>query len=697
MDSISQIAFLLKPVRFLKGVGDVLAENLSRLKIETVADLLFHIPYNVVDRRETKNLADIEIGSVATLRINVTQHFDKKPSQKGAPYKVLCAHNTGFVYAVFFNGDKKYLQRLMPVGAELVISGKVERFGDALQIPHPDFIVSVKEASLIPQIQPVYNLTEGITNRLISKLIQNALSEFPVLSEWIDENLMKQRKWLSMKDTLNMLHNPESVEAFSDARSKSLRLAYDEVFAEQLALAIIRSKNRRRKILWSIDKSGELKQKIIASLGFELTNGQKKVIKEIEDDLASGERMIRLLQGDVGSGKTAVALITAADVIASGKQVAIMAPTGILAKQHYDYFSKIANEVGFKVEIITGADKSSLREAKLRNLQDGSVDIIVGTHALFQESISFNNLGLVIIDEQHRFGVEQRLELVSKGEGVHTLLMTATPIPRSLALTLYGDMDVSRLTEKPVGRKEIDTRAMPSSKAEEVMKSLKRVIESGTKAYWICPLVEESEVLDLKAVEERYKEINKLYNGRVGLVHGRLKPVEREQVIADFAADKYDILVATTVIEVGINVPSANVIIIDHAERFGLSQLHQLRGRVGRSDAQAVCILLYSENLSKNGVSRLKVMRESNDGFYISEEDLKIRGGGEVMGTKQSGDPHFRFFDFAGNMDLIEIANSDVKVVLNRDANLLTTTRGKAARNLLYLMKYDKYVKYLEV
>ena len=686
---------LFADISTLAGVGPKTKLLFKKLVGEKIVNLIYHLPNSVVDRRVMPSVPDMQEGKVATTIVQIEDYMPPaRPRDKKSPFKIRCYNETGFVTLVFFNAFPDYLKRQLPVGQKRVVSGRVERFGGEVQITHPDYIEPVSNLNMVKKLEPVYPLTAGIARKNLVKIITDALTRVKPLPEWIDNGFLKKHKWQPWHISILKLHHPEEESDIATTGKYITRLAYDELLANQLALALVR-KFVNKTTGQVNDGNGVLQKELLAKLPFELTNGQKQVISEIYEDMKSPDRMMRLLQGDVGSGKTVVALFAALNAVESGKQVAIMAPTEILARQHYAWISAILENIDCKVEILIGKIKGEQRKRILKELENGDIDIIIGTHALFQESVDFANMGLAIIDEQHRFGVEQRMQLAKKGSNADVLLMTATPIPRTLTLTMYGDMECSRLTDKPIGRKEIDTRIVPSSRMEDVVQGMWRVIDRGEKVYWICPLIEESEASDLAAAQERHKVLNKIFQGRVGLVHSRIKSDEREHVMKEFRDGDIDILVATTVVEVGVDIPDATVIVIEHAERFGLSQLHQLRGRVGRNDKQSSCVLLY-HGLGEIAKERLKIMRESNDGFRLAEEDLKLRGGGDVLGTKQSGMPDFKVANLYDHLELLKAAHDDARAIMQNDP-YLKSPRGKALRVLLYLFGYDGQVKYTGV
>lgn len=696
---------LFADVETVPGVGKSLKSLLDNLGIRKVLDLVFHKPTGFIDRTYSPKLNEVREGETITVTVHVDKHM---PPPSGAkyfargriPYKVSCHNDSGVLNLVFFNVKGDYLTKSLPVGEQRVISGKAEFFSGNLNITHPDYIVPVDKIGSVKKLDPTYALTAGITQKRISKMISSSLEKLPDLKEWISYEYLKENKWSGWKESLVSLHNPISENNIDPVGRVIRRLSYDEFLASQLSLAITRSKIHKTNSV-KIEGDNFLNNKLSKILPYKLTNDQKKVISEISADMKSGERMLRLLQGDVGSGKTIVALISMLKVVECGKQAALMAPTEILSNQHYNTIKKFADEIGVRVAVVTGKTANGVKGEKakrevLEKIRRGEINIVIGTHALFQEGMNFKDLALAVIDEQHRFGVAERLELASKGKDIHILLMSATPIPRTLTLTYYGDMDVSLIKEKPVGREPIDTRAVPSSRFNEIIDALKRAINDGNKVYWICPLVEVSEKIDLAAVESRYEEFKKIFGEeKVGLVHGRMKPDIRQTAMQEFAYGEKKILVATTVIEVGVDVKDATIMVIEHSERFGLSQLHQLRGRVGRGNKKSSCILLYTEPLGAIAKERLKTIRETEDGFKISEEDLRLRGGGEIMGTKQSGFPEFKIADISLNSDLLIDAREHAKEILENDPEL-SSERGQAIKNLLYIFEYDKQIAYIK-
>jgi ATP-dependent DNA helicase RecG len=687
-----QILFpLFAQLTTLTGIGPRFGKLLEELCGPHVADLLWHRPSGLIDRRFHPKVIDAPAGMIATLTVTVDAHV--KPYHPRQPYRVRCRDETGFLHLVFFHVKGDYLERLLPVGATRVVSGRVEHFNNQIQITHPDHIVDAVEAEKLPAIEPVYPLTAGLPLRTVQKAVKAALSRAPVLPEWTEPTVLAQRKWPSWREAVLALHAPaREADLLPEALARE-RLAYDELMASQLAVALLREHTRRLpgRILKA---PGALRDKAIAALPYKLTTSQRQASAEIAGDMAASHRMLRLLQGDVGSGKTVVALIAMLDAVEAGVQAALMAPTEILARQHHATLSALAAPAGVTVALLTGREKGKTREVLLEGLRSGETRIAVGTHALFQEGVEFRDLGLAVIDEQHRFGVEQRAALSAKGKGVDILAMTATPIPRTLMLAAYGDMEHSRLTEKPAGRQPIITRTVPLARLEEVVAGVDRALAGGAKVYWICPLVEESEQVDLAAVDERQAYLRERFGNRVGLVHGRMKGPQKDAAMEGFAHGTIDLLVATTVVEVGVDVPQATVMVIEHAERFGLAQLHQLRGRIGRGDKSSSCVLLYGQPLGETAKQRLAILRETDDGFRIAEEDLKLRGAGEVLGTRQSGLPEFRLADLLAHAPLMQMARDDARLVLHRDPEL-TSPRGQALRILLYLFDRDAAARYL--
>jgi len=683
---------LFAETRTLPGVGPKVEKLIARVAGPKLVDLVFDLPVGVVDRSYRPKLKEAEPGRIATVTVNVLRHVPSKDKRR--PYRVQCSDDTALIDLVFFHGHADYLNKQLPVGSQRVVSGRVEQFRDQLQMAHPDFIVPPEQVNELPQHEPVYALTEDLTAKNLLKAIRGALEKVPEMPEWQDAAYRKARGWPSFREAVLEAHAPESQADLSPETLVRSRLAFDELLANQLALMLIRARLRATKGR-SLKGTGELKAKAIAALPFALTQAQAQALAEIEADMAGPLRMLRLLQGDVGAGKTIVAFLALLTAVEAGTQGAFMAPTEILARQHMSALEPLAAAAGIRMALLTGRERGLGRYDTLNALARGEVDILVGTHALFSEDVEFKDLGLAVVDEQHRFGVHQRMQLQGKNEKpTDVLVMTATPIPRTLALTAYGDMDVSRLTGRPPGRKKVETRVISADRIDEVIEHLRRALANGARAYWVCPLVEESEKIDLAAAEERASMLKRVLGSKVGLVHGRMKGPERDAAMADFKAGKTQILVATTVIEVGVDVPEATIMVIEHAERFGLAQLHQLRGRVGRGEAKSSCLLLYHGTLGETAKARLKTMRETDDGFVIAEEDLRLRGAGELLGVKQSGMPEFHLADIAVHGELLQAARDDAAMIVGRDPEL-KTSRGEALRILLYLFGRDEAVRYL--
>ena len=680
---------LFAPLSSLSGIGPRFAKLLEKAAGPHVVDLLWHLPREVVDRSFSPPIAEAPSGRIVTLPVTVDRHFP--PPDKRRPYRVLCHDDTGTLTLTFFHADQRYLERELPVGEQRLVSGRIEYFRSEAQIAHPDFITRLEQADSIPKIEPVYPLTTGLTPKVLRKAVLSALGKAPALPEWLDPAYLKRQGWPSWRDAIHAAHNPEAGSDVSALALTRQRLAFDELLASQLALAIMRAKAKKLPGR-AIEGDKRLRALALKALPFKLTGSQVEALKEIGADMASTSRMLRLLQGDVGSGKTVVALFAMLNAIECGGQAALLAPTEILARQHFETIEPLAKAAGIRIAVLTGRDKGKARKALLEDLATGDIQILVGTHAIFQDDVAFKDLMLAVIDEQHRFGVHQRLALAGKGKGVDMLVMTATPIPRTLMLSAYGDLDVSRLPDKPPGRKPVDTRLLPNTRLDEVANGIGRAVKSGAKVYWVCPLVEDSEVLDLAAATERFEDLKHRFGeGVVSLVHGKMKAADKDAAMARFVDGPAQILVATTVIEVGVNVPEATVMVIEHAERFGLAQLHQLRGRIGRGEAASTCLLVYGKNLTETAERRLKTMRETEDGFVIAEEDLRLRGAGELLGTRQSGMPVFRLADLAVHGELLAAARDDARLIIERDPDL-SSDRGKALRVLLYLFERDSAV-----
>ncbi|WP_106795634.1 ATP-dependent DNA helicase RecG [Rhizobium sp. H4] len=690
---------LFSPISGLPGVGPKIAELLVKLLgRETpedcrVIDLLFHAPFSLIDRRNQPGIALSPQGAIVTITARVDRHQVPPRGKTNVPYRVFLHDETGELTLVFFRGQAAWLEKQLPVDAEVTVSGKVDWFNGRASMVHPDYIVRAEEAENLPLVEPIYPLTAGLSPKTLRKIIDAALPRFPELPEWINSALAQKQGLPSIRDSFHMLHEPRDPADIDPQAPARRRLAYDEFLAGQLSLSLVRQ--RLRKVAGQpVQATGAVSGKILKALPFSPTSSQNEAIADILNDMAGNERMLRLLQGDVGSGKTLVALMSMAAVIESGGQAVLMAPTEILARQHHATISKFAASAGLGIEVLTGRTKGREREEILERIASGAAQVIIGTHALFQDTVSYANLMLAVVDEQHRFGVHQRLRLTAKGISPHMLVMTATPIPRTLVLAAFGDMDVSKLTEKPAGRKPIQTITVPMERTGEIVGRLQSALAEGKKAYWICPLVEESEELDLMSAEERHATLVVALGPDIGLIHGRMSGPEKDAAMMAFKNGESRLLVATTVVEVGVDVPDATIMVIEHAERFGLAQLHQLRGRVGRGDEASTCILLYKGPLGETGHARLSIMRETEDGFRIAEEDLKLRGEGELLGTRQSGTPGFRIASLEAHADLLEIARKDAAYLIERDPEL-TSDRGQAIRTLLYLFRRDEAIRFL--
>ncbi|HLF59395.1 MAG TPA: ATP-dependent DNA helicase RecG [Alphaproteobacteria bacterium] len=683
---------LFAPATALPGIGPRLAKLVEKLAGPRAVDLLWHLPSGIIDRRYAPKVVDAQEGRIATITVKVEAHLP--PRNRRLPYRVRCADDSGELFLVFFHARPDYLAKVLPVGETRVVSGKIEHFRDAIQMTHPDHIGTLGELASLQSVEPVYRLTAGLTMKPLTKAIRGALDRAPDLPEWIESNMAAQHGWASWRESLRTAHAPAAESDLSPDTPARSRLAYDELLANQLALALIRATQRRLPGR-SVTGDGRLSSRVMEALPYKLTSSQVTALEEIRRDMAAPTRMLRLLQGDVGSGKTVVAFLAMLSAVEAGHQAALMAPTEILARQHMATIEPLVAAAGVSVALLTGREKGKAKAKVYDGLKSGEIRLVIGTHALFQEEVAFADLALAVVDEQHRFGVHQRLALAEKAgrgaESADVLVMTATPIPRTMMLTVYGDLEVSRLTEKPAGRKPVDTRAIPLERLEEVIAAVARAVENQARVYWVCPLVAESEALDLAAAEARHAELATRFGSRVGLVHGRMKGADKDQAMEAFSRGDSDILVATTVIEVGVDVPDATVMVIEHAERFGLAQLHQLRGRVGRSARPSTCLLLYAAPLTESARARLSIMRETDDGFRIAEEDLRLRGAGEVLGTRQSGVPEFRLADIVRHEALLAAARDDAELVLQRDPEL-GGARGVALRVLLYLFQRDAVV-----
>lgn len=678
----------------LSGVGPKTAKPIVKaVGGERVVDVLFHLPFALVDRRARPTIMTAVVNEIATIEVEVLSHRPGRGPRQ--PHRVVVGDASGEMQLVYFKAEGDWLSRLLPVGSTRLVSGRVETWEGLRQMPHPDYVVAPEDAAKIPPIDPIYPLSAGITARAMARVVAAALDHAPRdLPEWLDGPLMRREGWPAWIDAWTRIHRPDQAEDVSADGPARLRLAYDELLANQLALALVRRRLRRTRGR-PVVGTGVVQEKLRAALPYRLTGGQEQAIAEIAGDLAAPLRMLRLLQGDVGAGKTVVALFAMAIAVEAGRQACLMAPTELLARQHGKSLTALCEAAGLRLAVLTARDTGAGRRRILADLAAGEIDILIGTHALLEGEVVYRDLGLAVIDEQHRFGVDQRLTLAAKGDdGLDVLVMSATPIPRTLTLTAFGDMDVSRLMEKPAGRKPIDTRVVSLSRLDEMVAGVERAMTGGAQVYWVCPLVSESETTDAAAAEDRFAHLAARFPGLVGLVHGRMKAAEKDRVMQDFAEGRLKLLVATTVIEVGVDVPQATVMVIEQAERFGLAQLHQLRGRVGRGAAASFCILLMADGAGKTARQRLETLRDTDDGFVIAEADLKIRGAGEILGTRQSGVPEFRLVDMDRHLPLMEIAHDDARLILDQDPQL-KTPRGEALRVLLYLFERDAAVRYL--
>ena len=688
----------------LKGIGprlDRLLASLLRPSFDDssaagarIVDLLLHMPSGLVDRRNLARIAQLPQSGIVTLKLTIARHRPPPPHNRRVPYRVECFDETGSLRLVFFHARPDYLQRKLPPGESRYISGRIEYYSGMPQMTHPDHMVTADEFAAMPLLEPVYPLTAGLSGKVLAQAIRQGLDMLPQLPEWQDAAWLEKHKLPGFAKALRQVHLPRSVHDIDISSPARRRLAYDELLANQLALALVR-RHIRATAGRPLHPPGDLRARIFSSLPFGLTASQQQAISEILADMASDQRMLRLLQGDVGAGKTMVALAGLVTAAEANTQGAMLVPTEILARQHLAVLEPLCTPHGVNVAVLTGREKGKQRQRILDRLASGEIDILIGTHALFQRGVRFKDLALIVIDEQHRFGVHQRLAMQSKaGSRPDVLVMTATPIPRTLTLTLYGGMDVSRLTEKPAGRQPVDTRVIPLARVEQVAERLSQALARGARAYWVCPLVEDSGLVDRSAAMQRFDWLNERLPGKAGLVHGRMKAREKDAVMEQFRRGEISVLVATTVIEVGVDVPGASIMIIENAEQFGLAQLHQLRGRVGRGSEPSSCLLLYKGQLGKTARARLEIMRQSNDGFLIAEKDLQLRGSGELLGIRQSGVSGFRLADPFEHAGLMAAAHDDARLILSSDPQL-QTDRGQALKVLLYLFERDTAIRYL--
>jgi ATP-dependent DNA helicase RecG len=687
---------LFAGLKGLSGIGPKFLQLFARLfgqEEPRFIDALFHLPHSAIDRRARPKLRDVVPDSIVTVEVHIDKHKPAPPRGR-APHRVLAHDETNDIEFVFFGMPRERVEKMLPVGEKRFVSGKAILYDGRLQMTHPDRVVDEAGLAKMAAVEPVYPLTQGLSNAMVRRACVAASERLAELPEWADGAFLRAKQYDTFDASLQRMHKPDDPADIDASGLYRSRLAYDELLAHQLALALVRS-DMKRDPGRAHHASGALQVKIEAALPFSLTPSQRRAVEEIKKDLSSDERMLRLLQGDVGSGKTLVALLAAAHVIECGKQAVIMAPTEVLARQHLARIAPLAMIAGIRTEILTGRERGAPRDSILKDLATGAVQLLIGTHAVFQDDVEFADLALAVVDEQHRFGVHQRLALADKGNATDVLVMTATPIPRTLVLTYFGDMEVSELREKPAGRMPIETVAVALERLHEVVEAVQRAVESGARAYWICPLVEESEEVDFAAAEARFAHLQELFGTRVGLVHGKMKAADKDEAMERFSSGETPILVATTVVEVGVDVPEATIMVIEHAERFGLAQLHQLRGRVGRGKNKSTCLLLYRAPLGATAKRRIETMRETQDGFRIAEEDLALRGEGEILGTRQSGMPGFKMADASVHRDLLEIARRDAALIVANDATL-KSPRGEALRILLHLFEREDAVRLLD-
>jgi ATP-dependent DNA helicase RecG len=677
----------------LPGIGLKGRSALAQMGIDRPRDLVLTLPSSGIARRRIVRIADAHPPEVVTLTVIIEAHLP--PASRGRPWRVRCSDGHGDLTLVFFHARREWIETQLPVGARRIVSGKIELFDGVAQMVHPDHILR-EDAEPPASFEPVYPLSAGLTQKAMTKAVASAVALLPDMGEWIDPHILAQRGWPDLAQALQLSHAPQAARDLSPDSPTRARLAYDEFLAHQMTLALVRRDRRRLKGRAS-QGDGRLRRKVMENLPWPPTGAQLRAVEEISADMASDRRMNRLLQGDVGAGKTLVALLSALIAVEAGGQAVLMAPTEILARQHARALEPLARVAGIRLAALTGRDKGELRRQILEDLGEGRIDLLVGTHAVFQKDVHFHDLRLAIIDEQHRFGVGQRLQLAAKGDvPPDVLIMTATPIPRSLALTQYGDLDLSVLDEKPPGRQPITTVMISDQRIDEVTERLRVKLAEGARAYWVCPLVDESELSDLTAAEARFQFLRARFGETVRLVHGQMPVEQRDEAMADFAAGRAQILVATTVIEVGVDVPEATIMVIERAESFGLAQLHQLRGRVGRGTGASTCLLMYHPPLSETGAQRLHTLRETEDGFRISEVDLQMRGAGDVIGTAQSGLPQFRIGDLEHQAGLMAMARKDAQNLLDQDPHL-SGPRGQAVRLLMWLMGQDEAIRLISV
>ena len=660
--------FFFNPISKIKGIGPKIQKLFNEKKIESNADLIFNFPYGLIDRTHCPKLNNLEVGKISTIFVRVKKY--NFPRIRRLPNTVQCFDGTGEINIVFFNSRENYIKEILPLNNEVIISGKINIYKNKYQITNPEYVTSINNEEKVSKIMPTYSSLKGISNKTVNKIYENITKQIPDVPEWHRDIIIRNNKWASFKDSLVQLHNPKKIEDLNKNSLAYERISFDEIFSNLLIFSLIKKKNLT---IYKEPKSfsSEYKLKILNKLPFTLTNDQENIINEIEEALKKDKKMLRLLQGDVGSGKTVISIISAINVIASGYQVALMCPTEILATQHLNLIKALTKDLNIKIEILSSSVKKKNQTDIKKDLHNGKIDLLIGTHSLFQESVLFNKLGLIIIDEQHKFGVKQRINLSEKGGlNCDVLLMSATPIPRTLILSTYGDMDVSTLKEKPFKKTKIITDIIPENKIPDLINLIKKKIENKQQIYWVCPLIEESTKVKLTPVVERFEYLKKYFPENIGIMHGNLKNDEKNKVMKDFLDKKFSILISTTVIEVGVDNQNANTIIIENSERFGLAQLHQLRGRVGRGTEDGECILIYSKSISENGKKRLKILKESNDGFYISEQDLKLRGFGDIIGYKQSGEKDFIVADPMYHSHLFELAKQESDFYTNENLSI---------------------------
>lgn len=683
---------LFSSIKRISGVGEKRIDAYKRLNIYSLRDLFYHFPIDVIDRRYAPALASAKDGQIISQVVQVQQVILPARSNRKLPFKIVCANDTGRINLIYFHIRQDYVETNFPLGRRIAISGKVKVSFDAIDMVHPDVLADASAINTVLRLEPIYPLTFALTSRYLGVTVSKAMAYAPDLPEWIDVGIMREKNWLPWKESLRIVHYLKQVDDVTYKRAKE-RLAFDEIAAQQVCMRIARQRIKRAPKL-PLDFLGNLARKLIAILPFALTESQQKVIAEIEADQKSQTRMFRLLQGDVGCGKTLVAFHTMLNVVELGKQAALMVPTEILARQHYKKLSQFGEQLGVRVGLLISAIKTADKEAMIAKLAAGEIDIVIGTHALFQEKVSFKDLAQIVIDEQHRFGVGQRLSLVEKGKNADFLMMTATPIPRTLAMIGYGDIDISTITEKPACRQPIATSIVKEEKMDEIIAGIRRMVHAGLKVFWVCPLIEDSETLGFTNVKFRDEFLSQQFPGQTGLIHGQMSIQEREAVMEEFTSGNIKILVATTVIEVGVDVPEAAVMVIENAEHFGLAQLHQLRGRVGRGDQKSYCILLAGKKVGNAGFARLVAVKSSNDGFVLADKDLELRGGGELLGTKQSGLPSFKAYDILNHRHLLAAAANFAEEILTTDPSL-SSPQSQHIRTLLYLFEMDKNLSYV--